>query len=229
MSTINGESSRETDTSLVHCPNSFERGNLMTNFKIHYASPEELKKYAGVCRQCFEKFASRNRTLDGSETPAEFLNHHPRPDSELDHLAFSKDGQIEQTTDFDFAAVEALDTDTKEFFDSVDRDSLTLAGTALGMILRWVWSSGFATAQRRFAVVSAGLRPELLNDQSWREIGKQLGCTRAALSKSAVLFQAVFQVQFSRSRSETARQRMSNSMLGNSNRKAGTHNQMLKS
>ena len=206
---------------MIPCRNSLDHADLMTTYQVHLAPAKEIEKYHGVCKKCFEKFQAKNAgILNGAiERPVEILPEHHAPDPEFDHVGISTDGQFEQTTNFDFAAVEALDADTQDFLDSVDRDALHLAARALELILTWCWSSGFETAQRRFAVITGGLRPSLLDDKSWREIGERLNCSRAALSKASINFQKVFQIKFARSRNESARRHMSVAMQGNENRR----------
>jgi len=205
------------NSDMIPCPNSLERANLMTNFAVHYATQQELKQNGGVCRKCFLTFASRNHTLDGSEEPVKISSHHQQS-ADLDHTGFSQSGQVESTVDFDYDQIR-FNGDTREFFDNASNDVRVEAATALGLILEWVWQSGFESAQRKFAILSAGLRPELLNDESLEQIATRLGCGKAALSKAGLLFQKTFGVKFSRTRSAEARQHMAASMKGNSNRR----------
>lgn len=131
--------------------------------------------------------------------------------------------------EFDYDQIQ-LDSSTREFFGEAGQDVRADVATAFGVLLEWCWHSGFVSAQRKFAVVTAGLRPDLVNNESWKQIGERLGCGKAAISKQAQNFQKTFGLKFSRTRSEDARRHMAARMMGNHNRrKAGTHKQMLKS
>lgn len=103
--------------------------------------------------------------------------------------------------------------------------SLEQAAEVLSLILSWCWSRGFKTAQRRFAALSAGLRPDLLNDRTFLEIGAELGCTKAAISKNARLFQEAFGFRFSRTRAEDSCARMREAQIGHPNYKMRPANQ----
>lgn len=73
-------------------------------------------------------------------------------------------------------------------------EAMTLAGDALGELLTWVWRSpthkttDIHGAFVKFLALSSTMRPELFDGQTYKELGEQVGCTRANISKAAVRF-----------------------------------------
>jgi hypothetical protein len=71
---------------------------------------------------------------------------------------------------------------------------MTLAGDGLQEILFWVWRCGRMhrakpiSAYRKFLALSATLRPELFDDMTLEQLGSEVGCTKANLSKTALQF-----------------------------------------
>jgi hypothetical protein len=74
------------------------------------------------------------------------------------------------------------------------------------------------TAAMRLAVVVSGLRPEIAGDLTHGELAKCLSRTKAAASKSNVLFQDRYSFKFARSRNESARAKMRARRLGGPDR-----------
>jgi hypothetical protein len=193
-------------------------------------SPAELSAFHGVCQFCQRSFLTANslwvkKRFTNPETPErEILRAHHQPlEGGGDHdPAFDEHGQHVAVVDFDYDQIQ-LDSPTREFFGQASQDVRDDVATAFGMVLEWCWHRGFVSAQRKFAVVTAGLRPDLVDNESWEQIGERLGCGKAAISKQAQNFQNTFGLKFSRTRSEDARRHMAASMRGNRNhRKAGT-------
>jgi endogenous inhibitor of DNA gyrase (YacG/DUF329 family) len=212
MSTSNEKINGDTT---IHCP-ACERPT----------PPAELSAFRGVCQFCQRSFLTAHSTwVKGKFTTpetagSEIIHRHNQTlgSDSAAAAAFLDGGETTGFQDFPYDQIQ-LNGETKEFFDQASENVRSTAGTALAMILEWCWSGGFETAQRRFAVASAGLRPELVSDQSWQEIAERLNCTRAALSKAAINFQKHFGIKFSRSRSESARRHMAAAMQGNKNRR----------
>lgn len=79
-----------------------------------------------------------------------------------------------------------------------DAQPMELAADGLAEILHWIWQPEkhrrpkLQVSFRRFLSMSMTLNPSLLNGLSYRELGLMLGCTRAALSKHALLFSRQF-------------------------------------
>ncbi|HZL13168.1 MAG TPA: hypothetical protein VFC85_03405 [Verrucomicrobiae bacterium] len=157
------------------------------------------------------KFKKNNSaTLEGKiETPVVWEKHH-NPTIE-DHAGSVAPGDVVQTMDFDF---DALDKDTAAFFANANPDVRCESAMALALILGWIWQSGFESAQCKFAAMTAGLRPDLLDDASYEEIGSKLGCVKATIAKAARNFQKQFNIKFSRSRQDDARARMAEAARG---------------
>ena len=123
----------------------------------------------------------------------------------IEHVGFSieEHGHI-QTVDPDFAQIYA-DLDGKEPQQPAaePEQPLGLAGEGLREILTWIYHhrtghQPMQTVLRRLTVITALLRPELVGNRTFREIGCELGCTRACLCKIGVAFSRQFGVHFRR-------------------------------
>ena len=122
-------------------------------------------------------------------------------------------------TDFDFIQTKrpfvqppvgtAFDPKTKSTIDTVDfdydavdhrqvrEDGIAFASNILRAVLEWAWDSRkpsrrFKTALRRLTAMSCVMRPELVGNLGYREIGRELGCTKANLSKAGIQFAREF-------------------------------------
>jgi hypothetical protein len=122
---------------------------------------------------------------------------------------------LTQTTDFDYDAVdEAL-----RFVEAAPADARAQAGEVIRQVFAYCFGRGNLTAAAaKFAVIGAGLRPDVLDDATQTDLAQRLGLTKAALSKASVKFQDAFGVKFSRSRSADGRAKMSARRLGGPNR-----------
>ena len=84
-------------------------------------------------------------------------------------------------------------------------DPLLPGAELLTAILEFVWTEERTgprppgAAFRRFAAASALLRPELLDNKSYAELGAEIGCTKANLSLLAGQFQRRVGLKFRRS------------------------------
>jgi hypothetical protein len=206
---------------LVVCPLSLDRAHLLTDFKLHHCHPDELAANGGVCATCRAKAAKTNgRFKTHDEQPVESASHDPAP--EHNHVAFDDSGESIQSVDFPF---EQLDQDAEDFFANASPDVRRDAAIAVGLMLEWIWSGGWRSAQRKFAAFTAGLRPDLIDNATYAEIGKRLGCTKAAISKAAVRCQEQFNIKFTRSRSEESRGRMAAAQIGHAPRSTSKRNE----
>jgi hypothetical protein len=113
----------------------------------------------------------------------------------IEHTAFSVEahGHI-QTIDFPMEdAINRLDGTPPP-----DAQPMALAADGLAEILHWIWQPekhrrpNLRAAFRRFVSLSMTLNADLLNGLSYRELGLMLGCSRACLSKQALLFSQQF-------------------------------------
>jgi len=201
------------------CGNSWHLCEPETRFKLHFAPPEELAKHGGVCAVCHEKFIRNNiGVLRGKvEKPETEFPQIKKPNVDQDRRAFTAFAEVGAICDFDFAAI---DESTAKFFDEAPDNVLEQSAEAVALILQWVWSGDdFTAAFRKFAAITAAVRPDILNDSSYKQIGEKLGCTRASISKSALNFQDHFKIKFSRSRSESARANMAAKRLSQNKRR----------
>jgi hypothetical protein len=199
-------------TKTVPCPASVDHCA-----EPHYVKPEELAANNGICKKCKAKFDGKHRgvVLEGKpETAvvglADFQNHHV-------HHAF------DETVHFDngeLAAV-AMPADFDELAEYLSEQPQTVlqkTAEVLREILAFCFTSRarkkLFTAAARFAVITSGLRPELLDDEARTTFANELGFTKAALSKMSVKFERTFNFKFARSRSFESRQHMRQSALG---------------
>lgn len=116
------------------------------------------------------------------------------------HLAFNSEGHLEPTTEIDFDEIDKLLSE-----ESAKRDPIPDLSDAFAAILDWVWNgkSGPRSPRGafvRFASLSAVMNPETLNNKSYKEIGAELGVTRAMISLHAKRFEKHFGIHFRRSR-----------------------------
>jgi hypothetical protein len=221
---------------LVVCPLSADReGGNVENYKLHFCHLGELAEHGGICAKCHAKAAKRHGHFKSrDEQPVDISDRHELPNLEHDHVGFNANREVEQTTDFPIEEIYSrVDKETQEHFAGLNQHIRHEAGTALSMILQWIWCRDFYTAQRRWCVVTAGLRPDLLDDKSFAQIGKELGTTKQTLSKAMINFQESFGFKFSRGRSTEDRRNMSAAMMGhpgwNTRKKSKRSNQKRES
>ncbi len=207
----------------VACPASAEfLDPLAAGFKLHFATPAELQKHGGVCKACSEKFAKAHKTVVSGkriETPVDLNEHHLEPDLAQDHVAFDAPGDLVGIVDFPFAEIDGV-------LESAPEDARQLAGEVLREIFHFCFGTGhkqfgetqLKTAAMRLAIVVSGLRPEIVNNATHGELAKCLSRTKAAASKSNVLFQSRHGFKFARSRDESARAKMRARRLGGPDR-----------
>ncbi len=194
------------------CGRSMENAGLLTKFEVHFAPEAEQAQNHGMCAQCAAKIRKHHRRVqDGRDEQPAFIEKRHEMSVETDHVGREDNGEALHAVDFDY---DALDADTAEFFASASPDVRRETAMALGLILAWIWHTGFESAQRKFAAMSAGLRPDLLDDASYEEIGSKLGCVKATIAKSARNFQQKFNFRFTRSRQDESRARMAEAARG---------------
>lgn len=97
-------------------------------------------------------------------------------------------------------------------------DPMVLATQVIRRLLDWSWKRGAPkithAAFTRFAAMTAVLRPDLLEDKTFQEVGEMLGVSKATMSKYACEFSDTFGIQCRRSRSRIGRANMSHSKMG---------------
>jgi hypothetical protein len=184
---------------LVLCPKS-TFGHADGEDRLHFVLPEELEAHGGVCAKCHARIQRHHAAIQRGEieqpVPMTTETHHTTV--EQDHVAFIPTGEFHPTTDFNYGDVDELLGQLESTHDEVRAE----AAAAFSKILAWIWSTGPKHAQIKWLVLTAGLRPDLLDDKTYREIGIICGRTRAAISKAARKFQKTFGIKFARSRSE---------------------------
>ena len=80
----------------------------------------------------------------------------------------------------------------------------TLASGALRELLTWVWSTPLHktndvhAAFVKFLAMSATIRPELFDGQTYKQLGARVGISRATISKNGVRFTRRFGIHFRR-------------------------------
>lgn len=124
---------------------------------------------------------------------------------EQDHAGWLAPGEVVPTTDFQYPDDEpngaALD------------DAIPNLAAALKEILGWIWTSQRPNAALvRLVSMTATLRPELMNNQTFEQLGAQLGVTKQSISYASTAFERRFKLQFRRGRTATARRSMSAAM-----------------
>lgn len=198
----------------VVCPNSLEHCDFTTSYKLHWCKPSEL--IAGVCPACYQKFQRSNAGFLNrrTESPADMTTHHHTLTPDADHAASIAPGHMTQVVDFPFDELDAA-------LEGTTPDALEQAAEVLRQIFQFCFGerrdklteSSLKTAALRFAVIVSGLRPDALNDMTHGQLAAILGRTKACASKHTVLFQNHTGFKFSRSRSDTSRERMRQARL----------------
>jgi len=165
------------------------------------------------------------------ESPVPMEVHHHLPDFEQDHGAFA-DGLLTQTSDFNYDEIDRA----LGLVEAAPPDAREQAGELVRQIFAYCFKGkrglNLRTATAKFVVIAAGLRPDVLGDESQTELAANLGLTKAALSKANVKFQDAFGFKFQRSRSADARAKMravrlANPVARNKKPAVGTGNQTV--
>jgi hypothetical protein len=197
----------------IACPRSWDNASLLTDFEIHFEDPDKLIN--GICRKCHAKLMKTHKGfLRGKiETPVDLNEHRHEPDLQQDHAAFDAPGDLVGVVDFPFEEIDGV-------LESAPEDARQLAGEVIRQVFAYCFSKkgSLTAAAAKFAVIGAGLRPDVLSDATQTDLAKRLGLTKAALSKASVRFQDTFGIKFSRSRNESARAKMRARRLGGPDR-----------
>jgi len=126
-------------------------------------------------------------------------------------LAASRPAWFAQTTDFDFDAVAA---GLGEVADTTP-DARAEAAFVLSNLFSWIWARGsFESAQLKFATLTAGIRPDLIGDDSYEALAAKFGVTKQAISKAAKTLENKLNFKFSRSRSAAGCEAMARAQIG---------------
>ena len=200
----------------VACPVSIDRANLLTNFKVHFTTARQIQKY-GMCRACRARFKRDHGAIligEKTETPAAMTNHRELPNLENDHAGHEAPGEVIQTTDFDFGAVdEALG-----IFEDAPPDARQQAAEVLQNIWRWLYAKGgqtpLRTAAAKLGVLVSGFSPDTLDGATLETMADELGVTKSAMSKINVTTQKRFSLMFPRSRSDESKAHMAAAAMG---------------
>ena len=107
---------------------------------------------------------------------------------------------------FDWDAVDRGNPLTSELEGASPRgqNKINLMSDSLRDVLDWCWRTKFGPrklkgAQHCFVALTALVRPELVGDMSYEQIGRRLGVGKSNISRIARSFQKEFGVKFSRS------------------------------
>jgi hypothetical protein len=136
-----------------------------------------------------------------------------RESFETSHVTFDETHhQFVGTENFDFDAVdEALG-----FIAEAPPSAREQAAELLRRLLTWCFNhrGSLRSALIRFTAISAGLRPDLLENRSGRELASALGVTKQAFAHASLKFSDAFGIKFARSRSKEDREHMRAARLG---------------
>lgn len=117
-----------------------------------------------------------------------------------EHVGFDAYHHATQTVDFPMNDVVArLDGTT-----SSTAPLPELAGDGLLSIMQWAWRgptnrpANMHAAFVKFLALSATMRPEIFDGQTYKQLGSRVGVTRADISKAAVNFTRQFGLHFRR-------------------------------
>lgn len=141
---------------------------------------------------------------------SEIIQHratHKHPEPGFAWAGSATDNQLEPVVGFEYPDDE---TDRgnpimAQLTEASAKDKAEVAAELLRGFLFYIWHDGsgdhvsMQPAFRKFVVVSAVLRPELLKNKSYEQIGKKLGITKAGVSAIAKRFEKAFGCQFRRS------------------------------
>jgi hypothetical protein len=157
---------------------------------------------------------SRHREDITIPIPMTETNHDPGGAIDQDRAKFC-DGAISQITHFDFDDVDRA----LGLIESTPADARAEAAELVAQLMIWIWGSGAVkTALVRMTAMTAGLRPGLLQDKTYKALGQELGVSKQTLSKTALRFSAAFDTKLARSRSDIGRRHMAEAAMGNQNR-----------
>lgn len=215
MSAENGNG--HTNGKLVLCPGSHEAFStvLLDQENLHRVPQSELDAHRGLCAKCFARIQKGHAHIRRGETemPVDFESlkrqaHNP----EVDHLGYDGPGMVVQVLDFDYQGVDEL----LGFLDSSSADARVEAAVVLSRISEWTWQhrGNVRSALVRFSTLMCGLRPDLLNDMTLKELGLALGITKQGASKAMLHAAHEFGIRFARARQDSARENMRRAQLG---------------
>lgn len=193
---------------LIDCPRSLSLAASI-GFNVHQGTRREIEENSGICNKC--KRALRHQHLAWKagmvETPADFAAGHRHVTLEADHAGVVGD-ELHPAVEFDFASIDADELRTA--LDNCSAEGIAMAADFLGALLVWLWAGHgtIKTTSVKLAVFTSALRPDLLGDRTYKQLGQELGVTRANLSKHASRLSDALQFKFTRARSDKARLNM---------------------
>lgn len=187
---------------LVECPASAEHmWGAAEKFVIHRVTKAELEATGGVCRACREKFRKRNLSAQNGkvEKPVEF-HHHRSLSVEEDGAGYGDDGEPVSIDAHELA----------EASNDLPPDAVAIAAEFLSSFLVWAWGKKRKpkAALTRLVVFTASVRPDLMDGKTFKELGKEIGLSRAALSKQSLELSDALAIKFTRSRDAKGRHNM---------------------
>jgi hypothetical protein len=132
------------------------------------------------------------------------------------------DGDLVEAVDFDFDAVdEALG-----LIHRTPPQAREQAAELFRALTAWCFKDGrpLRSAMVKWIAIISGLRPDLLENRSGRELAEELGVSKQALTHQSVRFSDAWQIQFARGRLKESRERMAAARRGGPNRNTGARN-----
>ena len=133
----------------------------------------------------------------------------------IDGEAGIGDSRYTDSVPFDYDAADRGNPLISEIEGGHSADQIKDLASALSRILQWCWMNGYnnnrpnKSSYVHFVAMTAALRPDLVGDSSYQKLGKDLGVTRAWMSRLALQFQDEFGCHFRRSRRQGSRKSMS--------------------
>jgi hypothetical protein len=148
------------------------------------------------------------------------MQHQMREAIEISKVAFDADDPTHHramgVTEFDFEQVFKDLDEAAELISETPPTVRELAGELFRQVAAFCFRGDkpLRIATAKFAVIIAGLRPEVLGDRSLAEIGAELHLTKQSMSNHSRKFSDAFKVRFQRSRSFESREHMRAARLG---------------
>jgi hypothetical protein len=136
-----------------------------------------------------------------------------RESVDVSHVGFDESHhQYVGTTDFPFDEIDQALGFVHESPPAAREQAAELFRT----LATWCFSGSksLRASMVKFVAIAAGIRPDLLDNRSLRELASELGCTKQNLAHQAVKFSDAWGTKFARSRSKEGRQRMAAARRG---------------
>lgn len=208
-----GDSVNMRTSSKIICPRSIDKMDVLSDgYKLHYATPAELKANGGVCAACAKVIRKHNSPSPRrGESEPQSSHEEVHTTGERHYEGGEDHGRIE-VTQFDWQGVEELLGELEQATPTAREEAADL----MSRIFTWIMARrSVKTPLVRMWAILAGIRPDLAFDgESYPQIARRLGITKAAFSKTMLLAQDHFRLKFARTRSAISRARMGAAQVG---------------